>query len=285
MGQTKWGQARPPSHVRIYRRQMQSLAWRHLSGSAVKVLLLIADMENGSNNGTLFLSDRTAAEQTGLARNTTRKALQDLLATGFIYCTERGGFSRKTPHAACYGITWQAGPEGTPWRAPSHAYEQWRPDGNAGNTRAQFPTETGSISATETETFPLTGPETAPAMMEKRLVSVTSAGSEIEPHTNSHTHRSEQASIGNRKHGPETWAAFADALRDQLRNHLSQSAAGEQTRLAQAIGCPGGTLSKFAAGKNLPAPYVDRLAKALIRPAAAPAQSKPPRATLTLKRR
>ena len=73
MGQTKQTYRKEPSHTRIYRRQMESIAWLHLSGSAVKVLLALATLERGSNNGELFLSDRKGAEFTGLSRNTGAK--------------------------------------------------------------------------------------------------------------------------------------------------------------------------------------------------------------------
>lgn len=124
----KFRRAKVPRHVRIYHRQMQSEAWQHLTGSAVKVLLALATFENGDNNGAFFLSVRTGAEKTGLGKNAVGRALHELMDKGFIYCAERGGFSRKTPHAACWGLTWQAGPKGSEHRAPSHAYEKWRPD-------------------------------------------------------------------------------------------------------------------------------------------------------------
>src|SRR6478609_4797263 len=98
----KFRRAKWPSHVRIYQRQMRSIAWLHLSGSAVKVLLELASLERGSNNGELFLSDRRASELTGLSRNTCWRALRELVDLGFIYCSVPGGFSRKTPHAASY---------------------------------------------------------------------------------------------------------------------------------------------------------------------------------------
>lgn len=123
----KFRRAKVPRHVRIYHRQMQSEAWRHLSGSAVKVLLALAALEKGDNNGEFFLSARTGAEITGLGKNAVNRALHELQEKGFIYCAVRGGFSRKTPHAACWGLTWQAGPKGSDHRAPSHAYEKWRP--------------------------------------------------------------------------------------------------------------------------------------------------------------
>ena len=124
----KFRRAKVSRHVRIYHRQTQSQAWRHLSGSAVKVLLALAMLEKGDNNGEFFLSARSGAEITGLGKNAVNRALHELQEKGFIYCAVRGGFSRKTPHAACWGLTWQAGPKGTNHRAPSHAYENWRPE-------------------------------------------------------------------------------------------------------------------------------------------------------------
>ncbi len=128
----KFRQAKTPSHVRIFRRQMQSVAWLHLSGSAAKVLLALTLMERGTNNGEFFLSVRKASEMTGLGKDTCNRALHELMDKGFIYCTERGGFSRKMRHAACWGLTWVPGPKDSPHRAPSHAYEKWRPPENHG---------------------------------------------------------------------------------------------------------------------------------------------------------
>lgn len=128
----KFRQAKVSRHVRIYHKQMQSVAWLHLTGSAVKVLLALAVLEKGDNNGEFFLSVRRAAELTGLSKGAANRAFHELIDKGFIYCAERGGFSRKTPHAACWGLTWQSGPKGSEHRAPSHAYEKWRPEQNRG---------------------------------------------------------------------------------------------------------------------------------------------------------
>lgn len=197
MGQTKGQLGKEPSHVRIYHRKMRSLAWRHLSPSAVKTLLALASLERGDNNGEVYLSDRKGAEMTGLARNTVRKSLTELEAKGFIYCSERGSFDRKTPHAASYGLTWAAGPKGTPWRAPSHAYEQWRPDGN---TRAQNLTEAGSIPDIGLETREGAGANLEPVEMETPLVSTNRPMSGIEPQTVYQSQQDRPAGNGNRKH-------------------------------------------------------------------------------------
>lgn len=128
----KFRRAKVPRHIRIYHRQMQSEAWLSLSGSAVKVLLALASLENGDNNGEFFLSVRTGAKLTGLGKDAVNRALQELQEKGFIYCATPGGFSRKTPHATCWGLTWVAGPKGGEHRAPSHAYDKWRPEKKRG---------------------------------------------------------------------------------------------------------------------------------------------------------
>ncbi len=52
-------------------------------------------------------------------------------------------------------------------------------------------------------------------------------------------------------------------LRQALVNHLKGSDPGEQSRIADRIACPGGTLSKFKHGSHLPAEYIEPLARAM----------------------
>lgn len=256
-----------PKHVRSYRRQIESAAWRDLSGSAVKVILAMGLLEAGSNNGEIFYSDRKGADDTGLSRNTVQRAIKELISHGFLYCTEPGGFSRKTPHAAKYGFTWLAGQKGD-HRAPSHAYEKWKPDGN---TRAQFLTETGSVSNSNVETFPNAGSKNAPAEMEKRLVSDVSTMSDIEPQTVASPPAPLPADFDQRKHGQFPSGAdrgfrlgddVAD-LRHLTAEHIAKRGPGSQSRLASSVGCPPGTFSKFIGGRNLPEQYRAALADAL----------------------
>lgn len=80
----KFRRAQTSRHIRIYHRQMQSEAWRHLSGSGVKVLLALAALEKGDNNGAFFLSVRTGAERTGLGKDAVNRALRELQDKGFM---------------------------------------------------------------------------------------------------------------------------------------------------------------------------------------------------------
>lgn len=265
MGQTKWQRGKEPSHVRIYSRQMRSLAWLHLSGSATKVLLCIAGLERGDNNGQFFLSERKGAELTGLSRNTFHKSIVELIDKGFIYCTERGAFSRKIAHASCFGLTWAAGPRGTIWRAPSHAYEAWRPDGNS---RDQNLMEAGPISDTSMETEATPGAILERGHLETPLTSVASTLSDSEPHTSNQAIGSAGTPNRKRKQVRPDYGPEVESLREQLRLHLQNGRPGEQNRIAVAIDCPSGTLSKFIHGRNLPEQYRAALAAQLMRAAA-----------------
>jgi DNA-binding Lrp family transcriptional regulator len=260
MGQTKWQRLKEGKHVRSYRRQMMTATWRAASTSARVVMLAMGLFEDGTNNGEIYFSDRVGAELTGLSRNTVRRALHELQEKGFIYCSARGGFSRKTRHAATYGFTWLAGPKGSEHRAPSHAYEKWQPDGNS---RDQILSATGAVSDTNVETAALTGADIEPDEMETSLVSVARVISDIEPQTVSQGIGAPKLETAQRKQANLTRGPFLAPLRNQLIDHLQASQPGEQSRLADRLNIPAGTLSKFINGRNLPDCHAARLASAL----------------------
>ena len=263
MGQMKGQQRKERKHVRIYQQQIGTAAWRSLSGSAVKVWVAMGMFETGDNNGEFFCGVRTLAEMTGLSRNTVCKAIAELQDKGFIYCSEPGGFSRKTRHAAKYGFTWLAGPKGE-HRAPSHAYAKW----SDGNSRSQILTATGAVSDIGVETDPLTGADIEPVETEKPLVSANSCLSEIEPQTVSQGLGSDQAETEQRKQANPDRAAFLGSLRERLCDALVGAQPGTQTQLADAAGIPGCTLSKFKNGGGLPDNHASALARALLKLAA-----------------
>ncbi len=258
MGQTKASLKKEPRHVRIYKRQVQSDAWRALSPSAVKVLIALLLYDYGTNNGEIYFSERLGADVTGLCRNTVRRTIAELIDKGFVYRTTVGSFSRKTAHASEYGLTWQGGPPG-PNRAPSHAYEKWKVE----FTRAQISLETGAVSNSEKETTKATGAKIAPVILEKRLVSNAYQMSDIGPQTVHHgdvkTACLTDGIIQNEK-TQEPWQA---TLRDALLSKLAEAKPGAQTELSDSVGIPGGTLTKFKYGKPLPRKYRAPLSKEL----------------------
>lgn len=85
---------------------LETPAWRKLSGNAAKVLIEICQLNNGRNNGGVFMSAREAANRAGLATNTAAKCLQELVTAGFVDIVEKGAFSRKTKTATTYRLTW-----------------------------------------------------------------------------------------------------------------------------------------------------------------------------------
>jgi hypothetical protein len=116
--------------TRITHKLMESAAYRALSPNARSLLLELAMMENGRNNGTgLFLSVRDAADRMGVADpNTAGAAFEELEKLGFIVCTSPAHFAVKAgsgSRARYWRLTWEAvaGAMG-----PTHEYEKLEPE-------------------------------------------------------------------------------------------------------------------------------------------------------------
>ena len=69
------------------------------------MLLEIARGHDGTNNGRLGLSIRRASERCNIARGTAQRAFADLQERGFIELVTKGAFSRKSPHASEWRLT------------------------------------------------------------------------------------------------------------------------------------------------------------------------------------
>ena len=121
-----------PRHIRLYHSITGTVAWASLGGNAIKVLLALVRLDDGSKNGQIFFSDRQASLETGLSRNTCIKALRELQEKGFIRIVEKGHFDRKVRHATVWRYTWQAVPGVC---GPTREFEKWRPCDE--KTRAQ----------------------------------------------------------------------------------------------------------------------------------------------------
>lgn len=252
----KWRRKKEPHHVRLYHSVMDSEAFRHLSGNALKVLLSLVRLDNGSRNGAIAYSARRAADDTGLSVRTAWTALQELQDKGFICCTQKGSFNRKVQHASLWRYTWAAWPEGK--MGPTRDFEKWRPDGK---TRMQFLPSADAISSEAMETTPLTEASFAPEETENPQKCDVSSSARIA--TLNSNQRGAKAG-----HGNGAWKQPARLDRPELADlrlafiaHLDRSEPGEQSRLALRIDCPGGTLSKFKSGGRLPIAYIEPLRK------------------------
>lgn len=78
------------AHVRLHHWMMQSEAWQTLSPEGRSVLVALYSLYTGTNNGSLFLSVREAAQRANCSKNKAAKGLRDLLDRGFIRSKEKG---------------------------------------------------------------------------------------------------------------------------------------------------------------------------------------------------
>lgn len=254
----KFRRKKEPRHLRLYHSITGCDAWLSLSGNAVKVLIALARFDDGSSNGKLYFSERTGAKETGLARNTVKRCLAELIEKGFIAQTKPGAFNRNNLLAATYRLTWVAAPGCSP-SAPTRDFEKWK----HGNSQAQSLTPSGSNSDTCMETPAGGGSIPDSAETETSHVSSFGGGSKYGPQI---VYQGEDGAdpetTGRKQANPTSGAKLAD-LRERLIDHLQSSEPGEQSRLADTLDIPGGTLSKFVNGKNLPARYHDPLLRAV----------------------
>jgi hypothetical protein len=84
---------------------VRSHAWRTLSPVARAVLIEVLAIYNGSNNGYLALSARTAAERANCSKDTAARAFHELIRSGFLELSIQGAFFRKDRHASEWRVT------------------------------------------------------------------------------------------------------------------------------------------------------------------------------------
>lgn len=99
---------------------LRSLAWRSLSGAAIKVWLEIRSRYDGANNGKLSLSQDEGARLLGIGKATVARAFAELEAKGFVVLTRRGVWYGR--RASEYATTDRS----VNGHLPTHAWKQWR---------------------------------------------------------------------------------------------------------------------------------------------------------------
>ena len=106
----KQGQARKrkpslgESHVRLYRHELESPAYRSLAPVSRALLVEFRGLFTGKEN-CVYMSLREAMRRLGVGRRQAENAIDELLDRGFIILIERGGFTRKTRHATTFALT------------------------------------------------------------------------------------------------------------------------------------------------------------------------------------
>lgn len=108
------GRSKGSRFARLDHNLLDSPAYRSLSPNARALLVELVMMENGRNNGELFLSVRDAADRMGVADTAAAmRAFAELEKMGFIACTRDGHFAVKASEgsrARCWRLTWQSTP-------------------------------------------------------------------------------------------------------------------------------------------------------------------------------
>ncbi len=84
-----------PNFIQLFRYMLNCPAYVSLSPAARSALIEVNRGYNGSNNGRIVLSVREVAGRVGCHRDTAAKALQELVAKGFIERRTKGAFSMK----------------------------------------------------------------------------------------------------------------------------------------------------------------------------------------------
>ena len=108
---------------------LRSPAYHALTTTARALLVELTSLENGKNNGSLYLSVRDAAARLGMSDLTsTGNAFTELQELGFIEMTEDASFHVKAAEksrARCWRLTWLPGPGG---RGPTMQFLQRQPE-------------------------------------------------------------------------------------------------------------------------------------------------------------
>ena len=136
------------AHVRLYRHELQSAAYRSLSCDARALLIEFRALYTGKEN-RVYMSVREAMNRTGLSQRPAQRAIADLLERGFIRLLEKGSFHRKAGHASLYQLTSEP-PDNRAGSVASKDFMRWQPKkhGSRSDYRAVADTTTEALGNT-----------------------------------------------------------------------------------------------------------------------------------------
>jgi hypothetical protein len=121
----------------------RSLAFRSLSGAALKVFIELRTRFNGGNNGELSLSLDEAAHLLGIGKGTAQRAFAELADKGFIAMTKKGQWYGRR------ATTWRVTDKGWNGDLPTYAWKRWTPERPLSDLRPEMEpiTETANGAA------------------------------------------------------------------------------------------------------------------------------------------
>jgi hypothetical protein len=123
-------------HVRLYRWEIESAAYRSLSLYARCLLVELKALYNGANNGDLYMSVRDAARKLNTGMRQAMTAFRELEKKGFIKARQRGAFQWKQRLATCWLLT-EYDCDVTGHRATKD-FMDWRPESEPKN-KTRYP--------------------------------------------------------------------------------------------------------------------------------------------------
>ncbi len=97
----------------------RSVAFRRLSGNALKVFIELRSRFNGANNGRLSLSYQDAADLLGMSKSSVKRAFDELVEKGFLKKRREGQWYGRL--AAEYILT----TERHDGHLPTHDWKRW----------------------------------------------------------------------------------------------------------------------------------------------------------------
>ena len=119
---------------------LQSMAWRSLSGPAVKVFLELRTRFHGANNGVLILSMEEASRLLGVGKATVQRALVELRDKGFIVRTRKGQWYGRL------ASTWAVTDRSVNGAPATNAWKAWGPNPSIDCQRRRQKTKVGSVA-------------------------------------------------------------------------------------------------------------------------------------------
>ena len=114
------------AHVRLYRHELESIAYRSLSPDARSLLVEMRALFSGADN-RVHMSLAQIGKRIGVGRWRAERARDELLDRGFIRLREPASFERKVPHAPHYSLTNEPDNPQQDGAVPRKDFMRWRP--------------------------------------------------------------------------------------------------------------------------------------------------------------
>lgn len=93
------------SHVRLYKHELESEAYRSLSPTARALLVEFRALHAGRRDNRVPMSVREMMRRLNVSQRPAERARDELLDRGFIRMLTKGNFTRKVLHASEYCLT------------------------------------------------------------------------------------------------------------------------------------------------------------------------------------